>query len=391
MLRSQPVIDVSECRTETGVGTERAAQCREHICFALVGMQRVKRRNADRCQVVEAEGEFDRHHRATAFDVGAVPRFRRPGPVRAADEPPVVSQQLGESLHRKLPELLVEVHQHVEAPHDVGGFRHQRLEIRPDEAQVRALVIVDWMDRQRAPVVLHVQRRISAIASPTQQLCEERLEPPGTRLGVPEQRLPAVLCRDERLEIQCVAALVVHAVVAVLIVNEVLGKRSIHAEDVPLAQGGGTVDGGQRREAAGNVQQPAGFSAELPHQLVDPHMPSGQRNRRDASSPAARQQVRRDRGEHLALKGREVLRRHPGPLHQRARALQERARVFAVRQRLETLDRRRRQLTVEATLIQILDERRHRHRRAPLPTVGERTSIQETAEGCAEIRRHGSA
>ena len=34
------------------------------------------------------------------------------------------------------------------------------------------------------------------------------------------------------------ATLVVDTVVAALIVHEVLGKRSIHAEDVPLPQGG---------------------------------------------------------------------------------------------------------------------------------------------------------
>jgi hypothetical protein len=89
----------------------------------------------------------------------------------------------------------------------------------------------------------------------------------------------------------------------VLIVNEILGQRSIHAEDVPLGQGGGTIDRRERREAAGNVQQPAGFSADLPHQLVDPHVPAYQRDRRDASAPAAGQQVRCDRGEHLGLKG----------------------------------------------------------------------------------------
>jgi hypothetical protein len=40
--------------------------------------------------------------------------------------------------------------------------------------------------RQAASVVLDVQRRVSAIASLAQQVCEERLELRGTRLGVAE-------------------------------------------------------------------------------------------------------------------------------------------------------------------------------------------------------------
>ena len=47
------------------------------------------------------------------------------------------------------------------------------------------------------------------------------------------------------------------------------------------------------------------------------------------------------------------MRRHPSALHQHGAALQEGARVFAVRQRLEALDRRHPELAVEAAAIQI--------------------------------------
>src|SRR5215211_7461452 len=147
------------------------------------------------------------------------------------------------------------------------------------------------MDRQRATLVLDVQTRISVLTSPMQQLCEERLQPPGTRLGISEKRLPALLRGDERLEIERLAPLVEHAVVPLVIAHEILGQRSIDAEDVPLAQGGGTIDGGKRREPAGNVQQTAGVPADLAQQVVDPHVSSDQRDRRDASAPAAGQQV----------------------------------------------------------------------------------------------------
>ncbi len=54
--------------------------------------------------------------------------------------------------------------QHVEAPHDVDGFRHQRLEVGPHEAPVRALESWTGGTDSVAPVVLHVQRRTTVMA-----------------------------------------------------------------------------------------------------------------------------------------------------------------------------------------------------------------------------------